>query len=289
MCQGIAGNEDKHRGCCARGRYRRVEAARSRGDSGVGETTVKDLRVADVMTRQVVTVHRNDPFKNLVRLMSEHEVSGLPVIDDDRRLIGLVSEADLLRAWEEDRQPRPRSLFLEWFIDRRRLEEIDAAIPDVRAEDVMTREVITAAPETPVEEAIAVLLRHGIRRLPVIDGDKRVVGIASRRDFLSPFLRTDDDLHREVQEEVIYRTMWLDPTSVDVGVRDGVVRLRGTVDRRSTKDIMVELVRRVDGVVGVEDDELAFREDDRRHVPPPFVSPDVIGDSPEGPGYASRS
>jgi CBS domain-containing protein len=250
---------------------------------------VKDLRVADVMTRQVVTVHRNDPFKDLVRLMSEREVSGLPVVDDDGRLIGLVTEADLLRAWEDGREPRPRSLFLEWFIDRSRLQEIDSAIPDVRAEEVMTREVITAMPETPVEEGIAILLRRGIKRLPVVDQDRRVVGIASRRDFLSPFLRTDEDLRREVQEDVIQRTMWLDPASIDVGVQNGVVRLDGEVDRRSTKDILVELVRRVDGVVGVENEKLRFREDDRGHAPPPFVSPDVIGDSPERPGYASRS
>jgi CBS domain-containing protein len=248
---------------------------------------MKDLRVGELMTSEVVTVHRDDSFKQLVRLLAEHEVSGLPVVDDDSRLVGIVSEVDLLRSWEQGREERPRGLFLEWFIDGKRLAEIEGAMPDLRAEDIMTRDVITATPETPAEEAIATLLTKRIKRLPVVDEDNRVVGIASRRDFLSPFLRADDDIRSEIREDVILRTMWLDPETIEVDVSNGVVRLRGEVDRRSTKEILAELAHRVDGVVGVEDD-LRFEEDDRGSASPPFVSPDVVGGSPERPGYASR-
>jgi CBS domain-containing protein len=233
---------------------------------------MKGLRVADIMTRSVVTARQDLPFKDLVRLMHKHRVSGVPVVDEDGRLAGVVSEADLLRSEEKGRQPRPKSLFLEWLLHPKRLEEMERRVQDVRASDVMVTDVITVRPDTPVEEAIGTLLRHGVKRLPVVDAENRVVGIASRRDLLSPFLREDDEIRREISGDIIARTMWIDPATVEVGVQHGVVRLRGRLDRRSTKEIVVDLVHRVDGVVGVED-ELTYEVDDRGARPPAFVSP----------------
>ncbi|MGH2572140.1 MAG: CBS domain-containing protein [Actinomycetota bacterium] len=238
------------------------------------------------MTRNVVTVHRDQPFKDLVQLMHDHGVSGVPVVDDDGRLVGIVSEADLLLSEVKDREPRPRSLFLEWLLHPKRLQETEERAQDVRARDVMVKDVISVRPETSVQEAIRTLLRHEVKRLPVVDPENRVVGIASRRDLLSPFLREDDEILREVREDIIARTMWIDPATIDVEVRQGVVRLSGQMDRRGAKEILVDLVHRVDGVVGVED-ELTYQADDRGARPPPFVSPDD-GGSPEHPDSDSR-
>lgn len=221
---------------------------------------MKGVRVTDVMTRQVVTVRQDQPFKDLVLLMHTHRVSGVPVVDGDGRLVGIVSEGDLLSSEAKAREPKPKSLFLEWLLHPKRLQEMEQRSQDVRARDIMVTDVITVRPHTPVEQAIGVLLRRGVKRLPVVDAENRVVGIVSRRDLLSPFLREDDEIRREVREEIIDRTMSIDPATLEVRVHDGVVRLRGQVSRRNTKKIIVELVHRVDGVVGVED-ELNYQPD----------------------------
>jgi CBS domain-containing protein len=221
---------------------------------------VKTVRVAGIMTRNVLTATEDAPFKHLVKLMHECGVSGIPIVDKKGLLVGIVTEADLLRAAGHGRPPR--SGFLEWFLHPAPLEELEQRIEDLRAGDVMTRDVVSVHPETPVAEAAKMLLQAGVKRLPVTDPRGRVVGIASRGDLLRPFLRRDEDIRTEIAHEVVLRAMWLDPATVDVKVRGGVVTLAGTVERRSEKEILVELTRRVAGVVGVED-RLAYREDDR--------------------------
>jgi CBS-domain-containing membrane protein len=221
---------------------------------------VKGVRVTDVMTRQVVTVRQDQPFKELVALMHRHGVSAVPVVDGDGRLVGIVSEVDLLSSDAKARVPRPKSLFLEWLLHPKRLQEMEQRVQDVRARDVMVPDVITVRPETPVQRAIGILLRHGVKRLPVVDVENRVVGIVSRRDLLSPFLREDDEILREVREDIIAGTMSIDPATIEVTVRDGVVRLLGRVGRPRTKEIVVDLTNRVDGVVGVEN-ELTYEPD----------------------------
>jgi CBS-domain-containing membrane protein len=223
---------------------------------------MKPMRVGDVMTRTVVSVRENTPFKDLVRIMHEHRVSGVPVLDAQDLLTGIVTEADLLRAEGDTTRPRLRRAFLEWFIDPARLSAIEKRADGGLAADVMTRDVITVTPQTQVPDAIRTLLRAEVKRLPVVDAQRRILGIVSRRDLLSPFLRTDEEIRREVYEEVIRGTMWIDPTTISVEVHHGVVTLRGRVERRSEKQIMAALVRRVAGVVGLRD-ELTYAIDDR--------------------------
>lgn len=225
---------------------------------------MKTLRVEDVMTRTVVMVREDTPFKELVRRMIEHRVSGVPVLNDEDRLVGIVTEADLLTIEEGKVEPKRRRSFLEWFIQPARIAEL--ADKDVRAEDIMTPSVVTAGPEMKVPEAAKLMLDAQVKRLPVVDDEGKVLGIVSRRDLLSPFLRTDEEIAHEIREDVIFRTMWLDPDTVSVAVEDGCVTLRGTVERKSVREILVELVHRVEGVVGVED-ELGYRWDDRRIKP----------------------
>jgi CBS domain-containing protein len=231
---------------------------------------VKTTTVRDVMTPTVVVGHEDTPFKELVRSMAEHRVSGVPVVSTEGRLVGIVTEADLLRV-EAHEQP-PRNLLVELFIDRRRLEEIERLADDIRARDIMTRDVVTVAPDRPIDEAARRMIHEGVKRLPVVDEKGRILGIVSRRDLLRPFLRSDQEIRREIEEDVVIHTMWIDPGAVAVAVRTGVVSLRGTVDLKSTGRILEELVRRVPGVIGVES-ELRYRNDDRKVGTGPLAEP----------------
>lgn len=228
--------------------------------------------VSDVMTSDVVSVRDDTPLKEIARLMHERRISGVPVVGDDDRLEGIVSEADLLALEEERVEPKRRRSFVEWFIDPKRLAEIEARAEDVRAKDIMTRDVVTVAPEAPIREAIKTMLDAGVKRLPVVDEGGKLVGIASRTDLISPMLREDDEIEREVKEDVILRSLWIDPTMMLVEVEGGVVRLEGRVESRSVKEILIDMVRRVDGVVGVEADELSYDLDDREVAPSPSRS-----------------
>jgi CBS-domain-containing membrane protein len=158
---------------------------------------MNELRVGDIMTTDVVAARRDQPLKEIARLMYEHRVSGLPVLDDDGRLVGIVSEADLLRSEERAPEEEPKSLFLEWLLHPRRLEEWERRTRGVRAADVMVTDVATVGPETTIREATKVLLHHGVKRLPVVDDQNRVVGIVSRQDLLS---RMIDDEHGGTEE-----------------------------------------------------------------------------------------
>jgi CBS domain-containing protein len=225
---------------------------------------MRGMKVGDVMTREVVTAQEDTRFKDLVRFMYDHRVSGVPVVDGEFRLVGIVTEADLLLA--EQGEHKHRSAFLEWFLHPTRLTALKREAEDVRAGDIMTRDVVTIRAHESVRDAARILLEAGVKRLPVVDDERRVVGIASRRDLLRPYVRADTEIRKEVVDQVISHTMWIDPTTIKVDVDEGVVGLRGQVEKKSVKEFMVELIRRVDGVVGVED-HLGYGMDDRESRP----------------------
>ncbi len=220
---------------------------------------MKTTKVSDVMTRTVVAAREDTPFKEIARLMAEYRVSGLPVLNPVDQLIGIVSESDLLR---NEEWGGPKSFLLDWFIGKKRLEEIESRRENVVAGDVMTRHVVTIGPDATVHEAARTILENGVKRLPVVDEDKRVLGIVSRQDLIRPYLRPDETIRREITEDLILETMWIDPQTISVSVKRGIVTLEGKVETKGTKEVLVQLVRRVDGVIGLED-HLAFVADDR--------------------------
>jgi CBS-domain-containing membrane protein len=233
---------------------------------------MSQLTVEDVMTREVVAAGTDTPLKELARLMYRNRISGVPVLDDEERLVGIVTEAALLTAEGRQAEKRPRGAFLRWILEPGHFSEIERQGRQVRAADIMTTIVATVAPKTPLDEAVRVLLDSGVKRLPVVE-DHRVAGIVSRHDLLTRFLRSDEDIHHEIVEDVVLRAMWIDPGGVAADVRRGAVRLAGEVYLRSEKEILAEMVRRVDGVVAVDDGDLTFRRDDRDIEPPPPREP----------------
>jgi CBS domain-containing protein len=225
-------------------------------------------RVRDVMTPEVVTVGEHAAFKEIAATVAEHRVSALPVLDDQGRVAGIVSEADLLLKEEFPEGPANRHLFRG---RRRRMERAKAA--GATAAELMTAPAVTVGPDASVAEAARLLHRHRIKRLPVVDPAGPLLGIVSRADLLKVFLRGDAEIAREVRQEVLLRAMWVDPDTVTVHVRDGVVTLTGQLERRSLIPIAVSLVHGLDGVVDVAD-RLSFDVDDS----PIMVPSDLLFD-----------
>jgi CBS domain-containing protein len=202
--------------------------------------------VSDVMTRTVVVVSDSAPFKDVVRRMQEFRVSALPVVDDDQHLVGIVSEADLIL--KEDPELEEGGHLFERRHHRHDREKAAGLV----ARELMTTPVVTVGPAATLGEAARLMHRKGVKRLPVVNGMGRIFGILSRADLLKVFLRDDGEIEQEVRQDVIRRTLWIDPDTVSVTVHDGVVHLEGQLERRSLIPVLDRLVTAVEGVVGVE-------------------------------------
>jgi CBS domain-containing protein len=230
----------------------------------VEATTMISRKVRNVMTTEVVTVTEQVPFVELVRLMAVHRISALPVLGADGHLVGIVSEADLLRKEEyQDDQDDDQHRF---HLQGRRQRVARAKAAAHTAAEVMTTPVVTVSPDATVAVAAKLLARHGVKRLPVVDDDARLVGIVSRADLLRLYLRDDEAIRREVVEQVLLQGLWIDPSTVKVTVNDGLVSLVGQLERKSLIPMAVHLTRTVPGVVDV-DSRLSYAWDDDRLEP----------------------
>lgn len=233
------------------------------------------MRVSDVMSRTLLSVPPEMPLRDVARLLSEHRISGVPVIDNGACL-GIVSEADLLV--KQLGRPVSRRLPIEWIIGERHDPAELRRRAATTAREAMTSPVVTIGPDRPVREAAALMVDRGVNRLPVVGGDGRVVGIVTRSDLVRAYLRLDAEILRVIREDILRATMWIDPDSLDVTVCEGIAHLSGTVDRRSTARIVEKLVGVVDGVSQVVS-TLGWELDDRDLRP--------AGESEREPGAAS--
>lgn len=220
--------------------------------------------VGDVMTRDVVSARPDTGYRDLVRTLAERGISAVPVLDPDGRVLGVVSEADLLRKVEFRGNSEPPKVF-----EGRAARQARVKSEADRAADLMTAPAITIRPETSLPEAAKLLDANDIKRLPVVDGDGRLVGIVSRADLLKVHLRTDDQILQDIQQGVLTQTLWIDPKSLDVGVSSGAVTLRGKVDRKSTAALVGNLCAGVAGVTDVRN-ELTWEFDDTEITDPAY-------------------
>lgn len=202
--------------------------------------------VRDVMTTRVVAVREDADFKEIVTALRRYRVSACPVIDDANRLIGLVSEADLLFKQTDPDLPTGK-VRLAW-----RLGEVSKATA-VTADQLMTAPAIAIHPGAPVAEAARLMQDNQIKRLPVVDMDGRLVGILTRSDVLSVFERPDADIWDEIAKRILDEEFGLDPDSFDLTVRSGIVTIGGLVGRRETALNVLARVRHTEGVVSVRD------------------------------------
>ncbi|WP_129305308.1 CBS domain-containing protein [Streptomyces sp. L2] len=201
--------------------------------------------VDELMTRDVVRARRDTPFKELVRLMEENDITAVPVVDELDRPMGVVSEADLLRKSADQPDPSGRAPVPH-------LEAWERAKAEgSRAEELMSAPAVCARPEWTVVETARLMESQRVKRLPVVDDADRLLGIVSRGDLLRVFLRPDEAIREEITREVLTRTLGLDPRDVTAEVRDGRVTLAGTVGHQSLIPVVEQLCRGVDGVVSV--------------------------------------
>lgn len=211
--------------------------------------------VSNVMTHTVIAVGRETPFKEIVELMEQWKVSALPVLEGEGRVIGVVSEADLLPK-EEFRDSDPAH-----FDQVRRLSDL-AKAGGVRADQVMSAPAVTVHADTTLPQAARIMALRRVKRLPVTDAQGLLQGVVSRSDLLKVFLRTDEELAEEVTRTV---TALLFPDgAVTVGSEDGVVTLRGTIRDTTLVPVAARLTRSVEGVVDVHLDLAGPDQAERR-------------------------
>ncbi|WLQ44929.1 CBS domain-containing protein [Streptomyces laculatispora] len=216
--------------------------------------------VAELMTRDVVRARRDMPFKEIVKLLAENDVTAVPVVDARDRPMGVVSEADLLRKSADQADPSGRTPVPH-------LEAWERAKAEgARAEELMSAPAVCARPEWTVVEAARLMAVQNVKRLPVVDETDRLQGIVSRSDLLRIFLRRDDAIREEINRDVLQGTLGLAPSEVTVEVREGQVTLNGSVEFKSLVPIIERLCRSVDGVVSVSE-HIAHRTDDARNSP----------------------
>lgn len=230
--------------------------------------------VREVMTWPVVTVSTETTFKDLAAIMAERELSALPVLDAEGRVVGLVSQTDLLRKeeYQEDpaARPAPNS---HWH---------RAQAAGRTAGDVMSSPAVTIPPEASVVTAARTLDRHRVGHLVVTGPDGSIAGIVSPRDLLKVYLRSDAEIREEIVTEVIAGYLGTNPARVEVTVSDGIVTLRGDVERKSMVPLAGRLARAVDGAVSVVCD-LGYVIDDSRVTDDSRLATAPDLDSPQRP------
>jgi CBS domain-containing protein len=212
--------------------------------------------VRDVMTTEVVTVEPSTPFKEIAARLAQHRISAVPVVDAGRRVLGIITEADLLLKQEH---PDPKTEVSLIWTRRRRRERAKAAA--AVAGKLMTAPAVTVAPTATATEAARRIHAAGVKRLPVVDEAGRLVGIVSRADLLKVFTRPDESIRSQIISEVIVGELMMDPSRFFIEVDDGVVLLQGKAERSSLIPYLVRAVHHVEGVVRVEN-QLSFDVDD---------------------------
>lgn len=226
------------------------------------------MKISEIMTTDVLTVSTETPLKEVARTLSEREISGVPVVGADGRVVGVLAESDIVRKEQgagADRQPG---------LLARLVEGPPLGVEARTAGEAMNAPAATIGADDEVAEAARIMTQHGFNRLPVVDAAGELVGITTRADLVRAFTRSDEEIERELREEVLLRTLWIDPASVRIAVRDGEVTLEGDVEQKADAELLEYFASRVPGVVSVRS-ELAWSLEDPRppasdpHVPAP--------------------
>jgi len=215
-------------------------------EEGTTERGPLALTVDQVMTRPVVVVHMRATLGSMAHLLRRHRISGLPVVDDEERLVGVVSESDLLRRLIRtelqrvfaDQAPVPAG---GW----------QSRATAETAEGLMSRPAVSTLPGASADESLELIRRRAVRRLPVVDSDGHVVGIVTRTDLLQPYARTDQELYEELCGEALAR-LGVDPGRLRLEVEGGSVLLGGTLTSPELVARVEAAVRDTPGVVFVE-------------------------------------
>ena len=215
------------------------------------------MHVDQLMSREVVTVTPETSLKEVAELLARHRISGLPVCDRDGRLLGVVSEADIL--WKELGLAPGNGGVIDLVLNT--IDREHERVAARTAGEAMTSPAYTIAPTATVSQAAIAMTDHHINRLPVVS-DGALVGIVARSDLVRAFKRSDEEIEREISADVLLHTLWIDPDSVSLVVIEGEVKVAGEVENRTTAELIEVFIRRVPGVVSVSS-KLTWQVDDR--------------------------
>lgn len=221
------------------------------------------MKVSEIMTRDVIATRPEAAIHEAARLLVDHGVSGLPVVDEEGKVVGVLSEGDLiLRQKGRERLPWWRGFFGD---GERMAREYQKAVGTTVGE-VMTPAVICVSPDLPIESAAVILAERRIRRLPVVEAG-RLVGIVSRGDLIKALASApaqaghlpDAELVAEMRRRIT-REVWASNHGIVIQAKDGVVSLWGVVNTEAEKSALETMARAIDGAMAV-DSHLVVRSD----------------------------
>ncbi len=215
------------------------------------------MNIETLMSKHVVTASPDTPLKRVARMLTRYRISGVPVCDESGAVLGVVTEADIL-CKEQGLIPEPGGM-LGWLFEKADSE--GARILARTAAEAMSTPAMTIAPGASISEAARIMITRRINRLPVVE-DGRLVGIVSRADLVRAFHRSDDEIERELNEDVLLHQLWLSPNDVHVSVEEGVVEIAGMVENKTQAQLVAAYALRVPGVVDVVSN-VTWRVDDQ--------------------------
>lgn len=219
------------------------------------------MKIERLMSWDVVTVAPETPLKDAAALLSEKHISGVPVCAGDGTVLGVLSEADVLRT-EQGIGPDVGGR-LRWFF-RRLDDEIDK-LGARTAGEAMTAPALTIGPREPASAAARFMVTYGINRLPVV-ADGKLVGIITRADLVRAFHRTDEEIADEIRDDVLRGDLWIEPESLRLKVEDGVVTVSGPIETDLVLETVLHGIRRVPGVVDIHSQLHSRAGESRRPV-----------------------
>jgi len=202
--------------------------------------------VKDVMSTHVIAVRQRAGYKEMAAMLRDQRVSAFPVIDDDNKVIGVVSETDLL-AKEALEGTVP------WTLGSLPRQHVRSQVNGVTAAELMTKPVVTIGPDKPVTDAARLMFNMRVKRLPVVSDDGTLIGIVTRSDVLSVYNRPDAEIQREITADLILGKFLGDPANFTVTVKDGIVTIEGTPETAVVGHDLINDTRHVEGVVAVRD------------------------------------
>ena len=202
--------------------------------------------VKDVMSTHVIAVRRSASYKEMAAILHRMRLSAFPVIDDDNRVIGVVSETDLLTK-EALEGTVPRTL---QSLTRQR---VRSQVNGVTAADLMTKPAVTIGPDETVAHAARLMYSRRVKRLPVVSDDGTLIGIVTRSDVLSVYSKPDPQIRSEIAKDLILGVFLCDPARFTVTVKDGIVTVEGTPETTQVGLDIIDAARHMEGVVAVRD------------------------------------
>jgi CBS domain-containing protein len=209
------------------------------------------MRVAEVMTTEILTVTTETSLKDVAALLAGRGISGAPVVDAQGHVVGVISEADILAKERRPRQQGRLGKMLGYH------DHPDAKATARNAGEAMTAPPIVVTADRRVDAAAAIMLDRQVNRLPVVDRAGALVGIVTRADLVRAFVHTDDQILRDIREEVLLQELWLDPSSFEITVSNGEVTVTGPVSSDTEHYLLARRIGLVPGVVSVDVHETA--------------------------------